>query len=643
MEPSRIRVLPREIAETIAAGEVIERPASAIKELVENALDAGASRITVETQEGGRDLLRVTDDGCGMTAEELRLAVLRHATSKLLSRDDLFNITTLGFRGEALPSIAAVSEIEILSRVPGSLAGSRIALLGGEITACEEAPAPVGTTVLVRRLFFNVPVRERFLKSSSAEQGAITDWVQRLALGHPAVSFRLIHDGREAVLSAGSADPLNAVVAIMGRGTARDLLPIPPPTPGGEGLAVSGFVGRPTLTRANRGQQHFYVNHRSVRSPLFYRALDDAFRATMPGRRFPVAVVFLSVPPAEVDVNVHPAKTEVRFRDEAGVVSALSRAFAAALRADRPLPAAGPQVTVDVSLPGEARLREPPPEPRSFAETALLPPPVPAWGRRRAGMPGPRDTGPASPPELTLRGGRQPEPRLPLPEARIPRGPAPGGGPAPEPGIPPGEPSSGPAIPALVPLGQLRDLFILAGGGGDLWVVDQHVVHERVLFERLLARAGSGEVSCPLLFPVTVALDGPQAALLEENAAQLASLGFRFEAAGEGRVRIGGVPQDLVGRDYEAVFRDLVDELSESGVRGGGPARMEHLAAAAAGRACKAAVKAGQPLDSAEMERLLHDLGKCDNPYTCPHGRPVFLRFSRTDVQEIFGPVRCSR
>jgi DNA mismatch repair protein MutL len=686
MQP-RIWILSPEVSERIAAGEVVERPASVVKELVENALDAGAKRVTVETESGGKGLIRVTDDGQGMTADEVRLAIQRHATSKLRSAEDLFDIHTLGFRGEALPSIAAVSEMEILTRTPESEHGVRLQIHGGVVVSEQPAPAPVGTSIRVGRLFFNVPVREKFLRSDPAESGQITEWLQRLALSRPGVSFRLVHDGREALLSPGSQDPLNAVVAVLGRNVARDLLRIPEPAYGSDReprLTVTGFVGRPTLTRANRGLQHLYVNGRSVRSPLLYRALDDAFRATMPHGRYPVAVLFLDVPPGFVDVNVHPAKVEVRFQDEQAVHGAVLRSAQSALRADTEH-AAETGVLMDaptaVSSPRVAEPGSPAPPlagPTPFADSAIggLTPQErrQSYHRRDPGMEppaSPRDPTyrwqpphPRSDPTADLRDPFA-EPVPPHPQSGTvpsPVGEGQGGGTEPLPryddptreGEAPGEPGlrvelgspappvvGRPAIGDLRPIGQVRDLFILAEGEGRLWIIDQHVAHERILFDRMTAPVAVSEPAERLLIPAALEVDRPRALALEEHRELLGELGFEVEAFGPGLYRLASVPRSLVGRNYESVFRDLTDELFEQS--GGGTTRLrkDQVAAAAAGRSCKRAVKAGQPLSQAEMRRLLEELRLTRSPYTCPHGRPVFLAYEPEEIARLFGAQTC--
>ncbi len=667
MPEPRIRILPPEVAERIAAGEVVERPASAVKELVENALDAGARRIVVETEAGGKVLFRVTDDGNGMTPEELLLAVQRHATSKLHTAEDLFNIHTLGFRGEALASIAAVSEMEILSRTPDATEGARLLMEGGMVRAHEAASAPVGTRITVRRLFYNLPVREKFLRSDVAEAGQITDWLQRLALAHGEVSFRLVHQGREALLSPGSQDPLNAVVAILGRGVAREMLRIPPVERETAAVTVRGFVGRPTLTRANRALQQVFVNGRSVRSPLFYRALDDAYRATMPSGRHPAAVLFLTVAPEFVDVNVHPAKTEVRFQDEGEVQSALVRAIRAALatgvdsqtadqRLDEPYP------VLDGPSPDASRVAEPGALP--FADLAIdgrhptRPPinrtPIGGWAdvNRRwdrelpsapspeAGLPPVMRQPDAPRPESSDRAAPIAGPRLPELDALPPEF-----GDSRPPQVerlqsPPLSPSNT-AISELRLLGQAQDLFILAEAEGQLWVIDQHVAHERVLFDRMIDAQGAGDAAEPLLIPATLTLDQGHSLALTEHRELLGQLGFVVDPFGTGRWQLRAVPRGLLGRDYERAFRDLADELAERTQNGQNRLRLDELAVVAAGRSCKRAVKAGQRLSTTEIERLLAELREARNPHTCPHGRPVFLTFSEDEIASLFGDKDC--
>jgi DNA mismatch repair protein MutL len=666
--PPRIQVLPPEVVEQIAAGEVVERPASVVKELVENSLDAGAHRITVETEAGGKACIRVADDGYGMTPEEAGLALMRHATSKLRATADLFNIRTLGFRGEALPSIAAVAEMEVVARRADVHEGSRLLASAGRLVMLEPAAAPVGTTVTVRRLFFNVPARQKFLKSDAAEAGEITKLVQRLALSHPEVSFLLLHDGREALCSPGSGDPFNAIVALLGRASARELNPIPPA--GDSSLQASGFAGLPTLSRASRDNQLFFVNGRPVRSPLFYRAIDDAYRSRLPSGRHAVVVLFLEIDPADVDVNVHPAKTEVRFHGEPAIHSLVRQAIEAALAqpgrqdagaesappehpsslARPPLPGQVPPAMIGyLRSPGQQPGSAPPAEAGAAVVREAPPRSAPADAPGLAELPFARAAlQPPGGPPLPRRGGSG---AGPAPDAR-PEGPAPGE----REGI-----AAGSSLPELRLVGQAQDLFILAEGAGRLWIIDQHVAHERVLFDDLAGAGGAapwhldapaagvseapaldrGEAAEPLLLPLTLELDARQLLAVTEHLELLAEMGFAIDPFGSAAVRVQSVPRSLHGSNYEQALRDMIDELAELSNGGQVRLRRDQLALAAAGRACKAAVKAGMSLTTEEMERLLADLRRTRNPFTCPHGRPVFVAYEEEEIARLFGPTRC--
>jgi DNA mismatch repair protein MutL len=648
MSESRIRILPPEVSEKIAAGEVIERPASAVKELVENALDAGATRIQVEIEAGGKQLIRVTDDGGGMTPEEAELAILRHATSKLQSADDLFVLHTLGFRGEALPSIAAVAHLEIVTRTPEAETGTRVAVEGGVVVAMEAVAAPVGTMVTVQRLYFNTPARQKFLRSDTTEAAHITEMMQRLALVNHRVTFRLTHDGREVLLSPGSDEPLNAVVAVWGRGVARDLLRMP--RWGDEALSVTGFAGKPSLTRANRHSQLVFVNGRPVRTPLFYRALDEAYRASMPSGRHPLVLAFVAIARAAVDVNVHPSKVEVRFRDDYAVYAAILNAVRETLSTGvyPEAPAAEAASVRDVAAPAY-----PPPAADPFTDAE---PPTPAGTDDAFTSP----AGPATRPPTTdhrppTAGGLpfadaalgepargqfprpswtpRPSPTDDRPAALMPPAAA---GDTPAPTV-----AARPAFAALQPLGQVRDLFVLAEAEGKLWIIDQHVAHERILFDRLTRPDAPPEPAEPLLIPVTLTLDPREMLALQAHQDALTELGFVVEPFGPQQFVVRAIPHSLLAQNYEQALHDMIDELADLSNGGHTRLRRDQLAMAAAGRACKAAIKAGQPLSQNEVERMLEELRHTRNPYTCPHGRPIFLIYSPADVAALFGGQSC--
>ncbi len=595
MPECRIRILTEEVANKIAAGEVVERPASVVKELVENAIDAGATRIAVELEEAGKALLRITDNGCGMTAQECVLALQRHATSKITRAEDLAAVRTLGFRGEALPSVASVSRVTVLTRARGELEGVRLEAEAGEIRELEAAGTAEGTVITVRDLFYNTPARLKFLKTNRTELGQVCDTLTRLALSHPGISLRLTAEGDEVLHAPGSADPLNTVAALYGKDLARELLPVSFSRPG---LAVEGYVSRPTFARPTRSGQHLFVNGRWVRNRTLTHALDEAYRATMPGGRFPFAVVHVEIDPALVDVNVHPTKSEVRFLRDWEVHRAVHEAIRAAIGApegaNAPL-AQRTQLTAEELQRGPwlPPLPEPPPDIQDpFGAVTVTAPPVDAGF-----MAGPT---------------RQ----LEMPEISAER-------------------------QALRPIAQVWNRYILAEGASGLLIIDQHLAHERVLFDQLLQSHGGRGASQRLAVPVTLQLSAREAALLEEWRGELGRIGFELEPFGRGAWVIRSVPTFVQPGSELATLRGLLDELGEgrkAGAlpegQGGGTLPIPDRAMAAA--ACKAAVKKGSRLAAEEMIRLLEELGRTENPHTCPHGCPIAVEIGYQELLRRF-------
>ena len=596
MPECRIRILAEEVANKIAAGEVVERPASVVKELVENAVDAGATRITVEVEEAGKALLRITDNGCGMTAQECVLALQRHATSKIARAEDLAAVRTLGFRGEALPSVASVSRVTLLTRARGELEGARLEAEAGEIRELEAAGAAEGTAITVRDLFYNTPARLKFLKTNRTELGQVCDVLTRLALSHPGISLRLIADGDEILHAPGSADPLNTVTALYGKDLARELLPVSYSRPG---LAVEGYVSKPTFARPTRSGQHLFVNGRWVRNRTLTHALDEAYRATLPGGRFPFAVLHVEIDPALVDVNVHPAKSEVRFlRDwevHRAVHEAIRNAIGAPQGANAPL-AQRSQLTPEELQRGPWLPPIPPPADRHdpFGEP---PPPIPTQN--------------VPFPEMAAA---VPVRQLAMAEVDVAR-------------------------TALRPIAQVWNRYIVAEGASGLLIIDQHLAHERVLFDRLLqSRSDSGASAQRLAVPVTLQLSAREAALLEEWRGELRGIGFELEPFGRGAWVVRSVPAFVQPGSELATLRALLDELGEGRKAGarpeGGSMPVPDRAMAAA--ACKAAVKKGSRLASEEMERLLEDLARTENPHTCPHGCPITVEIGFQELLRRF-------
>jgi len=552
----RIRRLPDHLVNKIAAGEVVERPASAAKELVENALDAAASLITVDLRDGGAALVRVTDDGVGMTAEELPLALERHATSKLPSDADLDAIATLGFRGEALAAIAAVSRFTVTSRARGAAEGLRLGGEGGVIAQRLAVPAESGTSVEVRDLFFNTPARLKFLKSPATELGATLRAVTQLALAQPAVQFRVAHNGRAALTAPAAKDVRERAAAVWGWPTAQRLLRVDRTE---HGLHVHGLASPPDLTRGGRDDVVIVVNGRPVRDPALLQAALAAYRPLLARDRFPLVVLAVDMPAADVDANVHPTKAWVRFRHPRLVQEMLMAALRDALRAPDVVPTMGAASGVTWSAGGAMAENAAPADQHAlFAETPA------AYAPGRFG--------------------------------RV--------------------------------LGQVQDTFIVATSDDEVFFLDQHVVHERVLFERLESDLATGAPpSQTLLFPETVDLPPAARALLERWRPTLERLGFAFEPGPGGALVVSAVPALLKGDEPGRVLEAAVDEL------GGPKAEVPALERALAFVACRGAIKANTPLAREEMERLVADLDRTRTPYFCPHGRPIVSRVSMQDIR----------
>ncbi len=584
-----IRPLPPALISQIAAGEVVSRPAAVVKELVENALDAGARSIHIRIRKAGLGLIEVRDDGHGIPREELALAVARHATSKIASAEDLHRIQTLGFRGEALASIAAVSRLTLISRPPDAAMGARIRVEAGRLLApVEPVAAPVGTTVQVADLFFNVPARRKFLKSPAVERRWIDDVVLRYALAYPHVRFRLEHDGRTLFVTSGRGRREDVLAQVLGPEVARHMVPVLYET---DRVRVHGFISKPELARSHSREMRFFVNGRPVQDPALTRAVLQGYHTWLMKGRYPVVVLFLEVPVEDVDVNVHPAKAEVRFRDPDRVFRAVQHAVRQALLAFTPL--APTPVTEWDLLDERAR-----PKPLPWEEDADAPQEAAAPDRDAAGQPAPpspKDEAPKA----------QPKPQPPLVEK-----------------------------PLLRLIGQVAATYLVAEGPDGLYLIDQHAAHERVLFERLTRQKAQGQVpSQPLLEPVVVQLPPPQARLLEEALPVLRAWGFEVEPFGPNTFRVRAMPADLIHGSAEAALRALVEDFEEDETPLA-QAREARLIA----RICKRlAIKAGQRLAPEEQARLLEDLLACENPRTCPHGRPTMVHLPVAFLEQKFG------
>ncbi len=658
-----IETLPSHVADLIAAGEVVERPASVVKELVENALDAHSSAVTVEIRRGGMGLIRVSDNGCGVAPAELPTAFLRHATSKLRSAEDLGNIATLGFRGEALAAISAVSRVEIHTRLRGEGPGARLILEGGVPGRVEETGAPEGTTILVRDLFYNTPARLKFMKKDSAETAAVSGLVQHLALSHPAVSFKFVKDGAEALHTPGDGRLDSAIYAALGRDFARSLLPV---KGGGDGVAVTGFITRPLQGRGSRSMQVFFVNGRFIKSQLLTAALEEGYRNQLMKGRFPGCVLAVELPVTQVDVNVHPAKTQVKFAREKAVFDAVYHTVLDALAEQGgPLPAPAAALGTVQNPRGDFfqsmdaktyRQREaktadrppaPPQKPASF----------PAWNTEQAG-PRLSDSVPPSRgklPERPALRGRTPFPplrgdappsvaeRRPEPPPPAPAEPAPLAREVPE-ALPAKRPPV-PAIPqadvpeqlALEPAEEapwriagevLHTYIVCESEEGNVFLIDKHAAHERMHFDRLKA-ALEPPMRQTLLTPAAVDLGREDGALLLENLPLLEELGFSCEDFGGGAVLVREVPADLDAGDAAATLEEIAGNLRS----GRSPAeRRENLLHT---MACKAAIKGGWKSDTAELRVLVEKVQRGEVKY-CPHGRPVAVKLTRYELEKMF-------
>lgn len=625
----RVRLLDPRTVNQIAAGEVVERPASVVKELVENSLDAGAKRIEIDLEGCGKRLIRIADDGVGMSPEDARMALERHATSKLRTVDDLGEVATLGFRGEAIPSIASVSRFR-LATSDGSGARCVIHIEGGRhLDEAAFEPGPQGTEVVVEDLFYNTPARLKFLKSDATELSACLDAVVKAALARPDVAFQVRHNGKLALRTSGSGDLLEAIVDAWGRDIARPLLPVDTVA---AGIRVVGFAGQPHATRPTRAYQLVFVNGRPVRTRTILAALDQAFREFTPERRYPTVVLDLRLDPSRVDVNVSPTKSEVRFEHEGAAFDAVRHAVRAALHAHGLVPGAE-----GVAMAGQAmRLAETPNLlDQSAADDAFarLLGFGGGLGAPKAEGDGPRD-GNGSP-FGSLAGGAfgHGASRSELAfQAQMPLGAHAG---LPETGAP----SEGKCpfeflLRNMRVVGQLFNTFILVETARGLAIVDQHVAHERILYEYLCGMRGKAVIETQeLLEPQTLHVDRRAAALLEERLDEIRAVGYAIEPFGAESFLVRSVPAAVKRGAAIKVLQDLADELVDGVVSQRLQPTREKIWITTS---CKMAVKAGDPLGMAEMERLIVELATTENPYTCPHGRPITVLVSPDELMRRF-------
>ena len=661
----RIHVLSETVANQIAAGEVVERPASVVKEMLENSLDAGATRIKISVEAGGKKLIQITDNGCGMVRDDAMLAFERHATSKIKNAEDLLSVATLGFRGEALPSIASVSRLRLETRAQEEAAGTVIEINGGKIARVEEAGLPLGTSITVRDLFFNTPARKKFLKAESTELSHIASLVTHYALAHPEKHFEL-HSAANAMLVAPPvAGYSERVYQVFGKETLDQLIPVaarqaldhvglpqPPPwrrkeidaeedaaEPKDPGeMRLHGFVSKPEIQKLNRNSIFVFVNGRLIRDRLVQHALTEAYRNIIPPSVYPVVLLFLEMPAAEVDVNVHPSKTEVRFRQQSVMHDFVRDSVRAALMKARPVPqfmteihahatasqwltpgaltpSAGWEPSSELPRDGASLPQIEQLEPEAgagFALQAPVPPPVSARFQFEVGIAVEANAAVSLAREVETVPDHGCAPALEVNEE---------------------EPSLS-SLGTLKPLGQIRNSFILAVNEDGLWIVDQHVAHERVLFERVLKQRAAQKVeSQRLLMPIVLELSPAQQAVFAEISDELQHNGFEAEPFGARSVAIKVAPAGVDASAVESMLHELLDQFS----REEQSLNLEKIRTRiAASIACHAAIKVNMPLEQNKMQWLLAELAKTDHPMSCPHGRPVVLRYSVKDIQKAF-------
>lgn len=600
---SIIHILDENTANKIAAGEVVERPASVVKELLENSIDAASSQIEIEIADGGTSYIRITDNGIGMNDKDAQLAILRHATSKISAAEDLYNIHSLGFRGEALPSIAAVSKFTMITRQHDVPLATHIEVAGGIIQQVREAGANVGTTITVTDLFFNTPARQKFLKSVSSESSHINVVIGKAALSQPAIAFKLLNNNKLVLSTPGNGNLLETAAGLYGPQAAAELLAVHNEQ---DGIVVSGFVGKPTLLKSSRQWQTFVVNNRVVNSRMLSKALDNAYHSLLPKSGYPLAILNIAVPTQTIDVNVHPQKSEIKFSDEQSVFRAVYRAIVNALTAEHnPLDIATPirtshtaQVMPNWNTHSTNSVR---------SETSYIQPAPALWKED-------------SLPIQTAQAARLKQSSLvgidesanqfiqtdfaePSPENQF----------------------------VLQPLGQVNECYIIAQGEEDLFIIDQHAAHERILYDRFSQTVGRIPAQ-QLLVPLLLTMDEADISIVMDNSSTLRELGFTIEQIGPSLIRISELPADLPQSDIEATLREIVIALRNNQQPTGHELRHAILQIAA----CRAAIKAGDSLNMRQIQALLGELCTTTLPYTCPHGRPAIIRFSSDELAKMF-------
>ncbi|GAB6136860.1 DNA mismatch repair endonuclease MutL [Halanaerobaculum tunisiense] len=600
----QIQLLTEEVANKIAAGEVVERPASVVKELVENAIDAGSSRIQIKVKNGGKDYIQVIDDGEGLTTEDVQLAFERHATSKISQANDLFTLRTLGFRGEALPSIAAVSKLEITTKTEDSLSGTRLELVGGEVKQQESCGCRQGTNIIVRDLFFNTPVRYKYLKKNSTEIGHISDIVNRLSLAYPEISFSLEHNGRKIVETAGNGELLDVIFNIYGRKVAAEMIPVDYQD---YHMELKGYISKPSVTRSSRRHQSYFVNGRFIKSGLLGKAVAEAYHTLLTVNRYPIVVLKLKLNPVHVDVNIHPTKLEAKFSRGNLVYQLVNEGVSQAIKASDLVP--------------ELKLEEDKAEDQSnqeFKQNELDLEPQKSTtkqGKNSASHQPKKSPSSTTKEEKahkidTLLGGADTDSEVSIKEDQ----------------------EDYQANFNLVPLGQIHQTYIIAQGQDGMYIIDQHAAHERIIYEELLTKFRAQEVQIQeLLVPLQLDLTHQEVELVGDREEELKQLGFELEEFGGTSYLVRGVPLQLYNLDDKQLILDCIDQLLEERKTTSEQLVEEFLTMLS----CKSAIKGGDKLSVEEMNHLLDQVREYDVT-NCPHGRPVVMQLSKKELEKKF-------
>ncbi len=616
-----IHVLAPEVIDKIAAGEVVNRPVNVVKELCENALDAGARALTIEIRNGGIDLIRITDDGSGIPAGEVKNAFLRHATSKLTKEEELSGIRTLGFRGEALSSIAAVAKVELISRERGVLFGSRYVIEGGKENEPEEIGAPEGTTIIVRELFFNTPARRKFLKQPGTEAGSIGQLLEGLALARPEVSFKFLQDGKVRLQTSGSGEVKEVIYRFYGRQTARDLIPIEACA---EGMAVHGFLGLPGFLRSNRNFELYFANGRLVQDKVIRGAIEEGYQGRLMQHKFPFCVLYLDFDPGEIDVNVHPAKLEIRIRRAAEFFSFLSSAIRETLQQKERIP----EITVSRDFPEHPEGNPAAVHPESSDRND---PAAPSEAPRDLRGDQPLK---ALPEPFELERRKQLTPLLKEETRQL---------------LQDAQPSAEPKLPAfLTPEGERRESFRLIGqlyetywliqSADRLYFLDQHAAHEKVNYERLCKKLLNGSIySQNLLPPLILRLSALEEEVLQRFLPDIEALGFVIEPFGGADYALRAVPAELWGMGERELFLAVLDELSEEGGKKAADGLIRNKIAS---MACKASVKGNMSMTEEEVRALFAEMMELEDPFHCPHGRPTLILVTKSELEKKFGRIQ---